>query len=383
MTQELIHSANSTPVSITSAPSTQRGSTTAQLEADWEQFTFKPEPHRWHPQSTMFREAPKPRGAPAMPMSHRWGIVLAGDDDERPQEVTHWVGGDNRPKQFCRLLSGYTLLEETRHRAEQSLPPEQILYSVTQAHEQYYLPCLAGRPGRRIVQPSYRGTAPAILSALVHIAQTDPNAIVAVLPCDHYFSSERAFTASVESAFQVAEQRSQPIVLLGVKPESPEADCGWIEIGEEIDGRSRLFRVDGFQENPPLALAQSLLRSGSLWNTFVMVGPVNTFLEMARATAPSLLQVFQSIKAASLVDGEIRIPDSIYEGIAPTDFSRQMLALATDKLLALRLENIGWSDLGDPYRVLVTLLEKNGSLPSWASLWPDPEAVPRTVAANA
>jgi mannose-1-phosphate guanylyltransferase len=382
MTQELIHSANHTAVSRSSAPSARRASTTAQVEADWGHFTFKPEPHRWHAQSTNLREVPKHRGAPVMPVSHRWGIVLAGDDDERMQEVTQWVSGDNRPKQFCRLFSGYTLLEETRHRAERSLPPEQILYSVTQAHEQYYLPSLAGRPGRRIVQPSNKGTAPAILSALVHIAQTDPNAIVAVLPCDHYFSSERAFMTNLESAFRVAEEQSHPIVLLGVAPESPEVDCGWIEIGEEIDGRSRLFRVDGFQQKPPLALAQSLLRSGSLWNTSVMVGHVHTFLEMAQATIPSLLQVFQSMKVTSLLDGEIRIPDSIYDRIAPTDFSRHMLALATDRLLALRLENIGWSDLGDPYRILVTLLEKNGSLPSWASLWPDPEAVPRTSAVS-
>jgi mannose-1-phosphate guanylyltransferase len=316
-------------------------------------------------------------------MSHRWGIVLAGDDDERQQEVTQWVSGDNRPKQFCRLLGDYTLLEETRNRAERSLPPEQILYSVTQAHEQYYLPCLAGRPGRRIVQPSNKDTAPAMLSALVHIAQTDPHAIVAVLPCDHYFSSESAFMTSIESAFRVAEQRSHQIVLLGVEPESPEVDCGWIEIGEDIDARSGLFRVDGFQEKPPLALAQSLLRSGALWNTFVMVGHVHTFLEMARVTVPSLLQVFQSMEVTSLLDGEIRIPDSIYDRIAPTDFSRHMLALATDSLLALRLENIGGSDLGDPYRVLLTLFERNGSLPSWASLWPDPEAVPRTAAARA
>jgi mannose-1-phosphate guanylyltransferase len=382
MTQELIHSANPLRVLRSSAPSTQRASTTAQVESDWGYFMFKTEPHRWHAQPAKSREVSKPR-APVTPMPHHWGIVLAGDDDERPQEVTQWVGGDNRPKQFCRLLSGYTLLEETRHRAEQSVPPEQILYSVTRAHEQYYLPCLAGRPGRRIVQPSNKGTAPAILSALVHIAETDPNAIVAILPSDHYFSSERAFMASVESAFRIAEQQSRPIVLLGVEPESPEVDCGWIEIGEDINGRSRLFRVDGFQEKPPLALAQSLLRSGSLWNTFVMVGHVHTFLDMARATVPSLLQVFQSMKVISLSDEEIRIPDSIYDRIAPKDFSRHVLALVTDRLLALRLENIVWSDLGDPYRVLVALLEKNGSLPSWANLWPDPQAVLRTAAASA
>jgi mannose-1-phosphate guanylyltransferase len=118
---------------------------------------------------------------------------------------------------------------------------------------------------------------------------------VAVLPCDHYFSSGRAFTASVESAFQVAEQRSQPIVLLRVEPESPEADCGWIEIGEDIDGRSRLFRVDGLPGETARRLRPNLfLRSGPLWNTFVMVGHVHTFLEMARATLPSLLEVFQT-----------------------------------------------------------------------------------------
>jgi hypothetical protein len=208
MTQELIHSANPTTVSRSSAPSTQSASTTAQLKADWGHFTLKTEPHRWHAQSTSLREVPKAR-VPVAPMSHRWGIVLGRDDDERMQEVTQWLGGDNRPKQFCRLLSDYTLLEETRNRAERSMPPEQILYSVTQA-ERYYLPSLAGRPGRRIVQPSNKGTAPAIFSALVPIAQIDPKAIVAVLPCDHYFSSERAFMTSVESAFGVCATTVTP-----------------------------------------------------------------------------------------------------------------------------------------------------------------------------
>ena len=113
-----------------------------------------------------------------------------------------------------------------------------------------------------------------------------------------------------------------------------------------------------------------------------MVGHVHTFLEMAQATVPSLLQVLQLIQVTSVLDDEIRIPGSIYDRIAPTDLSRHMLALATDRLLALRLEHIRWSDLSDPYRVLVTLFEENGSLPSWASLWPNPEAVPRTAAAG-
>ena len=78
--------------------------------------------------------------------------------------------------------------------------------------------------------------------------------------------------------------------------------------------------------------------------------------------------------------GEIRIPDSIYAPIAPLDFSRHILALATERLLALRLNHVAWNDLGDPYRVLVTLLEKNGDLPGWARLWPAPSGTPRAAA---
>jgi mannose-1-phosphate guanylyltransferase len=240
---------------------------------------------------------------------------------------------------------------------------------VTRKHEQHYRASLADRPSQTIVQPSNKGTAPAILSGLIHIAQNDPNAIVAILPCDHYYSPESAFTDTLESAFEISEQRSHSIVLLGVKPKGPEVDYGWIEVGETIDGRSGLSYVGGFQEKPPLPLAETLFSVGSLWNTFVMVAPVCTFLEMAWAKVPSLLQALESWELTSSPGGEIRIPGAVYDRIPSTDFSRQVLSSAADRLLALQFVNVEWSDLGDPYRVLVTLLEKNGDLPSWVKLW--------------
>lgn len=368
MTQELIHPANTATMSRSSAPSIQASSTIARKKADWGHVSVKAKHYRWPVQSNSLREVPRRHCATATPMSHRWGIVLAGGDGLRLRELTQSVWGANRPKQFCPLLGNRTLLEETRHRAERSVPPEQILYSVTQADERYYLPSLADRPSQRIVQPSNRGTAPAILSALMQIARTDPNAIVAILPCDHYYSPESAFTGVLKSAFEISEQRSRSIVLLGVEPKSSEVDYGWIEVGETIDGHSGLSQVAGFQEKPALPQAEALFKAGSLWNTFVMVGHVCTFLEMAWATVPSLLQVLESQEITSSASGEIRIPEAVYDRIASTDFSRQVLSSATDRLLALRLANVEWSDLGDPYRMLVTLLEKNGELPS-TPLW--------------
>ena len=83
----------------------------------------------------------------------RWGVVLAGGDGTRLRELTRWVYGDDRPKQFCSLLGGRTLLEETILRAERSILPEQILYCVTRNHQNHYRRYLTGRPSQRIVQP--------------------------------------------------------------------------------------------------------------------------------------------------------------------------------------------------------------------------------------
>ena len=210
-------------------------------------------------QSNRQEETPKRQLDPATPAQHRWGIVLAGGDGVRLRELTEWVWGDHRPKQFCPILSERTLLEETRHRAERSVPPEQILYSVTRAHEEYYLPSLADRLSQIIVQPSNRGTAPAILSALMRIAHTDPNAMVVILPCDHYYSPESAFTATLESAFAIAEQRSRSVVLLGIEPKGPEVEYGWIEVGEMIRGRSGLFQVGALPGEAAAASSRSTL----------------------------------------------------------------------------------------------------------------------------
>jgi mannose-1-phosphate guanylyltransferase len=293
--------------------------------------------------------------------------MLAGGDGVRLRSLTRLIFGDDRPKQFCPLLGEGTLLANAWERAERSIRAEQILVAVTKAHQDYYLGDLAHRLCHRIVQPSNRGTAPAIVYSLLRIARADPDAIVAILPCDHYYSNERLFTLALESAFEIAELRSKSIVLLGAQPNAPEVEYGWIEVGATIDGS--LSYVRGFHEKPSLPVAESLLNSGGLWNTFVMVGSVEAFLEMARTAVPGLVEVLELATRGSQRNGETRISDSLYDWVSPTDFSRQILSPAARRLVALRLENIEWHDLGDPDRVLSTLLARNTELPSWARRW--------------
>ena len=312
------------------------------------------------------RPAAPRRNREAAP-SHRWAVILAGGDGDRLRSLTRFISGDDRPKQFCPIFSDSTLLTQSRRRAGKSIPPEQTLLAVTRAHEKYYLRDLGRARCHRLVQPSNKGTLPPILYSLLQIAQIDPSALVAILPCDHYYSDENAFTQALESGFHIAGLQPESVVLLGAPPNRPEVEYGWIEVGPPL--YHDVFRVRGFREKPSLPTAQLLLGSGALWNMFVMVGHVQAFLRISRAAVPCLVEVFQSAAKPPLAGRETRIPEALYDWAAPSDFSRQVLSPAAESLVTLRLGDMAWHDIGHPDRVFATLLAGDGRLPAWARRW--------------
>ena len=304
------------------------------------------------------------------PPQNRWGVVLAGGDGVRLRSLTRLICGDDRPKQFCALVGECSLLDQTRQRAERSIRGDQILYSLTRAHQDYYQIDLADRASQRIVQPCNRGTAPAIVYTLLHIFQMDPDAMVAVLPCDHHYSPEWRFTTALEQAFAVAGARPDSVVLLGARPEGPEVEYGWIELGETVgDLTADVFRVRRFQEKPSVSVAERLFNDGSLWNTFIMVGHVKAFLELALESLPRLVEALRATETHLVVDRETRISDGLYNRIPATDFSRQILAPGAARLIALELGALEWNDLGHPERVISTLAKQDVRLPAWAQSW--------------
>jgi hypothetical protein len=85
-----------------------------------------------------------------------------------------------------------------------------------------------------------------------------------------------------------------------------------------------------------------------------MVGRVQAFLDMIASATPALHQLF----AAVAPEREDAI-EPLYHTISATDFSMQVLASSADRLAVLCLGDVGWSDLGDPHRVMDTL-SRNG-----------------------
>jgi hypothetical protein len=79
---------------------------------------------------------------------------------------------------------------------------------------------------------------------------------------------------------------------------------------------------------------------------------------------------------------EAHIEDALYDTLSSVDFSRDVLSPQAARLLAVRLEDIGWSDLGRPERVM-SVLKKADLQPWWMkprpNLGPFPDAIPKQI----
>jgi len=294
-----------------------------------------------------------------------WAVILAGGDGTRLKSLTRHIAGDERPKQFCSVIGHATLLEETQDRAVLELAPQRTLYVVNRAHENFYRPILHGEPSANlIIQPSNRGTAPAILYSLLRIAARDPNAVVAFFPSDHYISDDAKFMAQIRTALDTAAVRRDLIMLLGLEPESPEVEYGWIEPSQAIRGHAHIFGVRRFWEKPSRMLAQVLQLRGCLWNSFVMVASVQALLDIIESAIPELYRSFAALTPLLGTAAEVKAIELLYSRLAEINFSHQVLALKPERLAVLKVTGVRWNDLGEPKRVMASL-DMAGVRPQW------------------
>ena len=71
-------------------------------------------------------------------MTEPWALILAGGDGWRLQRLTEAILGSPRPKQFCPLMDGETLLDRTRRRVDLLVRSDRHVVVVTRPHEPHY-----------------------------------------------------------------------------------------------------------------------------------------------------------------------------------------------------------------------------------------------------
>ena len=296
-----------------------------------------------------------------------WALILAGGDGTRLKPLTTQVSGDARPKQFCPLVDGETLLDVTRRRVDLLTRYDHQVVVVSRPHEPYY-GYLAGElaPGRLVVQPANRGTAPGILYPLLRISELAGDVPIAMFPSDHYVSDDQAFMAYVRSAVDVVRERPNLVVLVGIQADRPETEYGWIEpsaVPLPLDGEPA-FAIRRYWEKPSQRLAEALLARDCLWNSFVMVGWTSAFLGMYRTALPGLLAAFEPLRSVLGTPAETEEAERLYRVIPDVNFSDRVLSVAVERLATVRAKGVEWSDWGNVDRVMKSLARARRR-PSW------------------
>jgi len=287
-----------------------------------------------------------------------WAAILAGGDGRRLQVFTRLVAGDERPKQFCRLIGSRSLLAETTARVCQYVEPDRVLYVLNRQHDRYYRDELRDvRRTKLIEQPSNRGTSAAIAYTLCRMRGASPHAAIGFFPADHHFQNTAALRRTIAMAYGLAETHPDRLMLVGARSERAETEYGWIEPGPILEARRfggapSARSVVRFHETPSSDLAVQLFHRRCYWNTFILVGRRAAFEQLLAELLPDSWKQFEPIRQARSAAEEAEIAEALFATLPHSDFSRDVLSVRPERLAVVSLLDSGWTDLGQPGRVL-------------------------------
>lgn len=291
--------------------------------------------------------------------------ILAGGRGTR-----FWPRSRTRtPKQLLSIVGKGTMLEQTVARFRSLIPAERI-WTVTNAEQaaavKQQLP--GGARKRVLVEPTGRNTAAAIALAafqIRHVAKDD--ALMAVLPADHYIAQPEKYRQLVSAALDVAREPGR-MVVLGIPPTRPETGFGYVERGgDPIESKGfHVFAVKRFTEKPALDLAQQYVASGNYhWNAGMFFWRVSTYLDNLKKFLPKTHDALASLPlsgSAWTVSTHLRRVFAKLENVS-VDYA--ILEPATRQEGAPHVfvipAEVGWSDIGS-WAAVYELLAGSGAV---------------------
>ncbi|CUH84788.1 mannose-1-phosphate guanylyltransferase/mannose-6-phosphate isomerase [Thalassovita mediterranea] len=269
-------------------------------------------------------------------------VILCGGSGTRLWPLSR----RSNPKQFVSLIGADTLYQSTAKRmcGDQFAPPMILTQSDFRFTVTEQLLSIDIDPGAVLIEPASRNTGPAILAAALTLAQTDPDALMLVVPSDHVLPDETAFHAAVERG--VAAVAQGKLVTFGIKPTRPETGYGYLELTGEPDATGHAVDLRAFVEKPDRDRAQSMLDAGTfLWNAGIFLFAAKDIIAAFETHAPQLTApITRAVDAAQPDLGFLRLDPDAWKQAEDISIDYAVMEKASN--LAVVPFDGHWSDLG-------------------------------------
>lgn len=270
-------------------------------------------------------------------------VILAGGSGTRLWPVSTF----SHPKPFVRLSGAKTLLQTTVKRLADTTRFTAPLIVCNRTHrflvaEQLHQLDVA--PQQIVLEPSARNTAPAACIAALLLCESNPDALLMLLPSDHLIQDEEGFLRAVDSAAGAAA--SGWIVTFGAQPVRAETGYGYIQHGSAEAGFRDCFRIVRFVEKPDRATAASYLSNGQhLWNSGMYLMSASRLLEEMQSYQPSVVRACRRALASATRDDDfLRLEDAAFSDQPSLSFDVAVMEHTAYSVVVPI--DIGWSDVG-------------------------------------
>lgn len=269
--------------------------------------------------------------------AHLYPVIIAGGSGTRLWPLSR----KNRPKQFMPVGDGPSLMQATVKRIQHFCAAEQIWVVCGALHAELIEQEIPEINSQQIlVEPLAKNTAPAIALAAQVILQKDPQAILLILPADH-FIPESDYTKFQECVVEAMQHAAEDYLMtFGIKPWEAATGYGYIESSTFISGQT--YQVSKFHEKPNVVQASEYVDAGCFyWNAGIFVWRAQTFLSELKQHKTSMWQLLQQINTAY---PSAKLLIDIFDKIE--NISVDYAVLENCKRVRVVESNFCWNDVG-------------------------------------
>ena len=270
-----------------------------------------------------------------------YSLILAGGKGTRLYPLSR----GQEPKQFLKVANDKSFLVNTVDRISPLIPSENTFVITNKDYEERVkqeLPEL--NPENIFVEPANKETATCIGLAAVKLMKKDKDAVMVVLPSDHYIENNKSYIETLKQAVVIVERRNA-IVTIGIEPTRPEMGYGYIEMGTRVSGNIPSYKVNRFTEKPNLEVAKDFILKGTyLWNSGMFVMKADTIIKEIERYIPKLGASLRAIRDAIGTEEEEEVTRrqySLVDGIS-IDFG---VMQRTRRAMVVKCD-FSWDDIG-------------------------------------